>query len=328
MKRDSILNLKLPYRETLQIQRTIFESGSGPRVAVVSGIHGDELEGLYLCHRLAAWFEDLRQKNPKALTGRVELYPGMNPLGLETLQRFIPVFETDLNRNFPGHEKGLLPQRIADAAVRSLKGADLVLDIHASNIFLREIPQVRINEEFAKSLVPLAQKLNLDIIWIHGSMTVLETTLSHTLNGLGTPCLVVEMGVGMRITPAFTDQLVTGILHVCRDLGVISSDVALPPLEHMPLVADDSNVHYVNAEASGIFVPHVEHWRHLHEGQVLGQVLSPYEAAPLSQVTSPVPGLLFTLREYPLVYEGSLMARMMAVPEGVAPTENQKAGTV
>ena len=100
---------------------------------------------------------------------------------------------------------------------------------------------------------------------------------------------------------------------ICRDLGMLPSDMPLPPLEHHPLVADDSNVHYVNAQASGIFVPHVEHWRHLQSGQVLGEIVSPYEAKPLCQVTAPVSGLLFTLREHPLVYEGSLMARIMKV---------------
>jgi hypothetical protein len=31
-------------------------------------------------------------------------------------------------------------------------------------------------------------------------------------------------------------------------------------------------------------------------------------------VRSPVHGVLFTLREYPLVYEGSLLARLMETP--------------
>ena len=34
-------------------------------------------------------------------------------------------------------------------------------------------------------------------------------------------------------------------------------------------------------------------------------------ASVLAEVRSPVDGVLFTLREYPLVYEGSLMARIM-----------------
>jgi hypothetical protein len=309
--RDSILSLELPYRERLEIRRTVFQGGPGPRVALVSGIHGDELEGLFVCHRIAAWLEDLRQRRPEALLGTVELYPGMNPLGLETLQRFIPVFETDLNRNFPGHPEGLVPQRIAAAAMSRLTGCSLVVDIHASNVFLREIPQVRIAREFSHRLVPLARKMNLDLIWIHEAMTVLETTLSHSLNSADTPCLVVEMGVGMRITPHFTDQLVTGILNAWKDLGVLAPDLELPPSTHDPLLADDTNVHYANAQTSGIFVPASAHWNRLKKGDLLGRVVSPHQGESLSEVRSPVDGVLFTLREYPLVYEGSLMARIM-----------------
>jgi len=315
---DAILTLQLPYRERLQVRRTVFDGGGTPTVAVVAGIHGDELEGLYVCHRLAAWLESLVTRRPDALRGRVELYPALNPLGVDTLQRFVPVFDTDLNRNFPGHAAGLLPQRITEAVMRHLAGAALVLDIHASNVFLREIPQVRINEAFAEHLVPLARRMNIDIIWLHGALTVLEATIAHSLNARDTPCLVVEMGVGMRITPAFTDQLMTGILRAWRDLGVLDSDVPLDDLTHHPLIADDSNVHYLNAETSGLFVPEAEHWTSVTKGQRLGCIVSAHEGRVLSEVRSPVDGVLFTLREYPVVYEGSLMARIMAVPAAEA----------
>jgi hypothetical protein len=236
----------------------------------------------------------------------------MNPLGIETLERFVPVFDADLNRNFPGDRHGLLPQRIAAAAMEALAGAALVIDIHASNIFLREIPQVRINQEFAATLVPLARGMNLDLIWLHGAVTVLEATVAHSLNSQGTPCLVVEMGVGMRITPAFTDQLLTGILNVWRGLGVLAPDLELAAPTHTPLVADDHNVHYLNAETSGLFVPSIEHWMTVRRDERLGSILSPHHGAVLAEVRSPVDGVLFTLREYPAVYEGSLMARIMA----------------
>ena len=102
----------------------------------------------------------------------------------------------------------------------ALTGAALVVDIHASNIYLREIPQVRINQEFEELLVPFARRMNLDMIWLHGAATVLETTVAHSLNSNGIPCLVVEMGVGMRITPEYCEQLVAGILCcLARDGG-------------------------------------------------------------------------------------------------------------
>jgi len=123
---------------------------------------------------------------------------------------------------------------------------------------------------------------------------------------------VAEMGVGMRITPEYCDQLVAGILNVSRDLGVLAPDVPVPETSHTPLIADDSNVHYLNAQTSGMFIPAASHWTDVRQGELLGTIVSPFQGEILSEVRSPVDGILFTLREYPLVYEGSLMARVMA----------------
>ncbi len=312
---ETFFTLQMPYCENLELRRTVFRFGEGPRVAVTSGIHGDELEGLYVCHLLAAWLEQLHATSPASLRGTVELYPALNTLGIDTLTRSLPVFDTDLNRNFPGSPDGAIPHRIAHAIMGSLAGADLVIDIHASNIFLREIPQVRINQECADKLVPLARMMNLDLIWLHSAVTVLESTIAHSLNSNGVPCLVVEMGVGMRITPEYCEQLVTGILAVWQELGIIAPEVRLTPQLHHPLVADDSNVHYLNAQTSGLFVPSASHWTDVHKGELLGTIVSPHHGGILSQLRSPVDGILFTLREYPIVYEGSLVARIMAVKQ-------------
>lgn len=312
MNIETFFTIEMPYRERMEIRRTVFSGGDGPRGAVVAGVHGDELEGLYVCHLLAAWLEQLQRTSPGGLLGTVELYPAINTLGLDTLTRGLPVFDTDLNRSFPGSTEGPLPERLAAALMAALSGSALVVDIHASNIYLREIPQVRINQEFDDLLVPLARRMNLDLIWLHGAATVLETTVAHSLNSCGTPCLVAEMGVGMRITPEYCSQLMAGILNVWRDLGILAADVDIPETRHTPLIADDSNVHYLNAQTSGLFVPAASHWTDVHRGEILGTIVSPFRGDILSEVRSPVDGVLFTLREYPLVYEGSLMARVMA----------------
>jgi predicted deacylase len=311
VRQETFFSLELPYRERLALERSVFAGGPGPRVAIASGIHGDELEGLYVCHRLAAWLEQLAKQQPDALLGQVELYPALNPLGLDTLRRSVPIYDVDLNRSFPGHADGLLPQRIAAAVMRALAGASLVVDIHASNVYLREIPQVRIARAFQDRLVPLARRMNLDLIWVHEAATVLENTIAHSLNASGVSCLVVEMGVGMRVTPSYAEQVVLGILHAWRALGVLAADVEIEPTTHEPYIAHDGNVHYVNAEVSGVFVPNAAHWMSLGERQLLGRIVSPLRGEVLAEVRSPVEGVLFTLREYPLVYEGSLLARIM-----------------
>ncbi|HMK59729.1 MAG TPA: M14 family metallopeptidase [Dissulfurispiraceae bacterium] len=312
---SSIFSVDMPYSERLKIRRTVYRGGDGPRVSIVAGIHGDELEGLYVCHLLANWLEQLAETNPSALLGSVEIYPAMNTLGIDTLTRFIPVFDTDLNRSFPGASGGALPKRIAHAILSSISGSSLVIDMHASNIYLREIPQVRINNEFSDKLVPLAKKLNVDIIWIHGAMTVLEATIAHSLNSMGIPCLVVEMGVGMRITPAYCNQLIKGILTLMKHVGALAPDFEIVKPDRIPVIADDTNVHYLNASTSGIFIPDIEHWTDVSKGQLLGSIVSTFRGETLAEVISPVDGVLFTLRDYALVYEGSLMARIMANKE-------------
>ena len=75
---------------------------------------------------------------------------------------------------------------------------------------------MRINELTAEKLVPLAKDINVDFVWVHANATVLESTLAYSLNQAGTPTLVVEMGVGMRITKTYGYQLVEGLLNVMK----------------------------------------------------------------------------------------------------------------
>ena len=82
----------------------------------------------------------------------------------------------------------------------------MAIDIHASNIFLREIPQVRVNINTADKLVKYASMLDVDFVWVHQASTVLESTLAYSLNSIGVKTLGVEAGVGMRITQDYCQR--------------------------------------------------------------------------------------------------------------------------
>lgn len=303
------LSADLYVDETLRIWKNHLEplGGARPgagRVSVVTGIHGDELEGQYVAFELARRI----QESPELLTGVVDIYPAVNPLGISVIQRSFPQFDLDMNRIFPGNEEGDLVEHIARAVVDDVAGSDLVFDIHASNIFLTEIPQIRINEVTAERLVPLARLSNVDFVWVHAAATVLENTFAYSLNALDTPTLVVEMGVGMRVTRSYGDQLVDGILRLMCELGVWAGE---PPQVREPIVSSDGKVSYINADAAGIFLPSATHGSYLHEGDELGVIADCTTGTVEQRLTSPVSGLLFTLREYPVVYPGSLVARIL-----------------
>ena len=68
---------------------------------------------------------------------------------------------------------------------------------------------------------------------------------------------------------------------------------------------------YLNAAVSGIFVQHMEHNSYAKEGQVIGVIADPLLGEVLCEVTAPCDGLIFTLRDFPMVDEGSLVGRMI-----------------
>lgn len=304
----TVVSVGLPVDERLQIRKRTIEpegcDGKGKRICIVTGIHGDELEGQYVCYELGRRLkEEIRH-----LKGTVDIYPALNPLGVDSITRGIPMFDLDMNRIFPGSEEGPVPEYVASRIIRDIEGADLCIDIHASNIFLREIPQARINVNTAQRLLPFARRLNLDFVWIHAAATVLESTLAHSLNSIDVPTVVVEMGVGMRITEEFCHQLTDGILCVMKDMGVWSGEAIEPK---KPIISQDGEVGFVNAEAPGIFVPCVEHWRNVQKGQRIGRILNSLDGTVEQEVYAPIHGMLFTLREYPVVSCGSLIARVL-----------------
>lgn len=303
---EEVVSAHLPVGETLRIQKNRIE-GAEPkkrRLAIVTGTHGDELEGQYVAWQLAR----VLKKRQSLLRGTVDIYPALNPLGISTIYRGLPGFDLDMNRIFPGSSEETMYEYIAGGIIENIAGADLCIDIHASNIFLREIPQVRINEQSAETLLPLAKFLNMNFLWVHSAATVLESTLAYSLNSLGTPTLVVEMGVGMRITKSYGDQLITGILSVMSQLFMLEEPC--PPVAP-PIVSTDGNVAFVNANASGIFIPRVRHEERVEEGQLLGLIADPLSGGVREELHSPASGLIFTLREYPVVNEGSLIARIL-----------------
>ena len=206
---EEVVRVPLAVGEDLVIRKQRIGSGT-PRLCVVTGTHGDELEGQYVAWRL----NRLLQEHPEHLHGTVDIYPALNPLGISTMTRGMPLCDLDMNRTFPGGREGAMSELIAARLMEDITGADVCIDIHASNIFLREIPQVRINVNTAEKLVPLAKHLNMNLLWVHAAATVLESTLAHSLNAAGTPTLVVEMGIGIRITRPFGEQLLTGILSL------------------------------------------------------------------------------------------------------------------
>ena len=307
---ETIATAALAVNENLNIQKRRIENGtSKKRLSLVTGTHGDELEGQYLAYIVGSYLDE----HIDCLDGIVDIYPALNTMGIDSITRGVPMFDLDMNRVFPGSKDGTMIETLCSMIVDDISGSDVCVDVHSSNIFLKEIPQIRMSVPTAPTLLPYAKMMNVDFIWIHDAATVLESTLAHTLNTRGTKTLVVEMGVGMRITKEYCKQLFDGIFNLLKELGMWSGETA--PVRE-PIVSEGREVGFVNSDAAGIFVPCVSFGETVEKGNHIGDVVDPLSSKIVEKVDAVCDGMIFTLREYPVVYGGSLLARILQPAAG------------
>lgn len=303
-----IVSLQMPVGERLVVKKNRLApeniDRNTKRISIVTGTHGDELNGQYVCYKL---IEKINAE-PENLAGIVDVYPSINPLGIDTGSRNIPLNDLDMNRVFPGTDSGAMAEHVAYKITQDIIGSDMCVDVHSSNIFLKEVPQVRLNPENYDMLLPYAKLMNADIIWALSSAVYLEASLANCLNMFGVPSLVVEMGAGSKITRRYARQTLTGIFSVMKEMGIWLGDV--PPVRE-PRIAAPGAVTTIHANRSGLFILDVEHIGvNITKGAHIGKIVSPLTGEVLEEIIAPKDGYLLTVREHPVVYKGAIMARV------------------
>ena len=135
---ETVASAALAVNENLNIRKRRIQNGkSKNRLSLVTGTHGDELEGQYLAWMLGSFLD----AHLEQLDGIVDIYPALNPMGIDSITRGVPMFDIDMNRIFPGTRHGTMMEVICSSIVNDIAGSDVCIDVHSSNIFLQEIPQ-------------------------------------------------------------------------------------------------------------------------------------------------------------------------------------------
>lgn len=305
---ESIIEVELPSGDTTAVVRRRFRGADlaedSKRVAIVAGIRGDAPEGIRVAHALMRFLGGYGDK----LRGTVDVYPCANPLAAHRSSRLWPFFDVDLNRLFPGKPGGHPPARVAHALCEDVRGADQVIELRGARAAFREAPQalVRVRDTDAAEL---AMHANVAVVWRRSSGPSAPGTFAHQFPGT----LVLEGGTGNRLTPGVGSDLADGVLHVLCHLGLI--DEADLPFHwaglRRPLQVTDEDVHRVRAERSGLFLPAEQSWSTVAAGETLGTIVDPLTGDARMDVLSPVDGHVLAIRELPVVFPGTMVARVV-----------------
>ncbi len=281
-------------------------AGNGLHVAILAGVHGDEIEGVLSAQRL------INELETTPLFGSVSILPTSNPTALGPGTR-MGADDDNLARMFPGTPNGRVTQRIAHAITEHvIRGSDLLIDLHAAGRRYRMPALIGLRSGATiggRLLLDIAMNAGFPHIWEHG---VVEPGRSiSAADALGIPWYYVESGGGGSLLGADVDLYVAGVLHILSSIGVLDLDTTsrVPGSASPRIIRDGSGDtdSGVLVEQEGYLLSRTEVGRDVARGELLGAVHG-LDGALLQEIRSPESGLVMMLRHDCVVKPGDVAA--------------------
>lgn len=283
----------------------------GPIMFVSAALHGDELNGVEIIRRL------LGLSAMKSLRGCLIAVPIVNVQAFLIQSRYLPD-RRDLNRSFPGSEKGSLAARMANVFLREIVGhSDYGIDLHTGAIHRPNLPQIRADLSHPETL-RMAKAFGAPVVM---NAPIRAGSLREYTSKNQIPVLLYESGEALRFDELCIRAGVRGVMNVMRDLGM------LPPLKKPrkivePVVAESSS--WVRAPSSGILRTRVNLGARVKPDQVLGVISDPYGQSEI-ELIAPAAGIVIGKTNLPPVNEGDALFHIAQVEKPKQVAENVEA---
>jgi len=271
----------------------------GPRLLITAGIHGDELNGIDVIHRLASI-------EPATLAGTLVMVPGLNTPGLlQSTREWTPDFSRaspNLNRVMPGKDGG---RGIDDYAgrlwFRLLRpNADQAIDLHTQSrgtaypmYAFASTPRTR----------AMAELVAPDIIKLDPGE---NGTVENELTNDGVPAITLELGRPEMFDTQMVGRGVAGIVNLMREMAMLTGPVV--PKSAIMFTGNKQEV--VRAPRSGFAVLAVPLNSDVAKGDEIA-ILSDAFGRVTDRITAPVSGRISTIFTDPRRGQGDMIVRII-----------------
>ena len=269
----------------------------GPTLAVMAGIHPNEVAGVEAAYRLA------ERIDARALRGTISVIPVVNGPGYaERTEYLCPIDSKNINSCFPGRPDGSFSEAIADAILTTwAKDAACLIDLHGGDL----------REEMSRFVVcqetgdPAFDRRNLDLARAFGSdFLVRIDRLDHGLPGRSCAAraarrqfaVFAEGGSHGLMPEADVEFHLTGVLGVAAELGMLG---ARPIPAHRPI--ELTQYRFLEAPADGWCRTLVRAGDSVEAGAALAEIRDSM-GLPRAVLTAPESGYILWRVSHPIVH--------------------------
>ncbi len=262
----------------------------GPILFVSAAVHGDEINGVEIISKL------LKHRSLSKICGTLIAVPIVNIFGFNAKSRYLPD-RRDLNRCFPGTQKGSLAAQIANTFMEEIVNkCTHGIDLHSAATHRNNLAQIRVSLADHPDLKRMAYSFGAPVII--DSKAAEGTLRASVQNKLA--YMVFEGGSSLRFEPHITKAGLTGVLNVMIELGMLPK----PPRPSRQTKSSLANsTYWLRAPESGILHSKKRLGQAVKTNEVLGYLTDAF-GEQHQDITASVPGIIIGQSILPLYNQG------------------------
>lgn len=261
----------------------------GPILFVSAAIHGDEINGVEIIAKL------LKHQSLNKIRGTLIAVPIVNIFGFNAKSRYLPD-RRDLNRCFPGTQKGSLAAQIANTFMEEIVNkCTHGIDLHSAATHRDNLAQIRVALSDHPDLKRMAYSFGAPVII---DSKAAEGTLRAAVKGK-LAYMVFEGGRPLRFEPHITKVGLDGILNVMTELGML----AKPKIRKKTKSALANSTYWLRAPESGILHTKKKLGQAVKAGEILGYLTDAF-GEQHQNIIATKPGIIIGESILPLYNKG------------------------
>ncbi len=306
MRETVVYSFKGLYRDDFRVKG--YEFGSGEKtVCILGSLRGNEYQQIYACSLLIKKLKKLEQDG-KFIDGHsIMVIPCGNPYSVNIKKRFWSIDNTDINRMFPGYDKGETTQRIAAGIFDQIK--DYKYGIQFASFYMpgHFVPQVRMMKTGNEN-VDLAKKFGLPFVVLHNPRPFDTATLNYNWQIWETNAFSIYTSSTEKIDKVSASQGVNAILTFLAKEGIVDYQGFVG---FSPKVVESDTFLSIRANEAGFLESLVKAGDNVLKGQVLAYVTNPYTSEILQTVTATEDAIVAFQYESPIAYKNTALFKLI-----------------
>ncbi|MGN0166096.1 MAG: M14 family metallopeptidase [Lachnospiraceae bacterium] len=306
MKEEILFETKSIYRDSLRVKGMVF--GEGEKSAcIVGNTRGNEFQQLYTCSRLIKELTRLEEEGRIKDGHSIMVIPSINPYSMNIEKRFWPTDNTDINRMFPGYDKGETTQRIAAGVFEKIKDYKMGMQFTSFYMPGTFIPHVRMMQTGYEDIEG-AKLFGLPYVVVRKPRPYDTTTLNYNWQIWGCRAYSVYTSETRSINQETAEQAVRGILNYLSKNDVINYS---SHNGYISTVINSDKLVSLKCKNAGIFTGILKTGMPVSRGDVVAEIIDPYSGKILESIISPVNGIIFFMHNSALTYSNVALAKII-----------------